>query len=283
MARQVLRGYEVLEKIKDGSVGTVWLAKNSRNDLFALKQISAANAAIPRKLKLFKREATLTKDLRHPHIVRVHAYVDAPPQPFFVMEHFPSENLKVALFETPERIEKHVFDILQKTAQALQFIHSQNVIHKDLKPENVLINAASDIRLIDLSLAQTKWDRMLQFGRKVEGTPTYMAPEQIQGKRCDPRTDIYAFGVMMFELLAKRPPYMGTTEHELLHKHVKEPVPSLRSYVPTLSPELDAFVRRLLAKKADDRFQDMATVVFELGKWRKKKTLTRLRQVRAAQ
>lgn len=280
MIGKSLKGYQIIEKIKDGSIGTVWFATNSRNHQFALKQLSEKNADNLRKLRRFKREAQLTRGLQHPNIVKVYEYVPAAPQPFFTMEYFPSESLKEAMYRMPERVQSREFSLLLQVGGALDHAHGRGIIHKDLKPENILISANSDVRLIDFSLSQTKMDRMLQFGRRVEGTPAYMAPEQIQGLRCDPRTDIYAFGVVMFELLTKRPLFMANSERGLLEKHLKEPVPSMRRFVPTLSPELDAFVRKLLSKRREDRPQDMTTVLYELSKWDKKTTVHRLRQVK---
>jgi serine/threonine-protein kinase len=109
-----------------------------------------------------------------------------------------------------------------------------------------------------------------------------MAPEQIRGEKCDSRTDIYCFGAMMFEVLTKHPPYMGTTENAMLKKHLSEPVPSMRVHVKTINPALDELVQKMLQKKPDDRFQDMTSIIYELSKWEKKDTIIRLKQVEPA-
>jgi serine/threonine-protein kinase len=145
----------------------------------------------------------------------------------------------------------------------------------------VLVNANQEARLIDFSLAQTKMDRMLQFSRRVDGTPLYMAPEQIRGAKCDPRADVYAFGVMTYEILTRRPPFLGTTAQALLDKHLEEPAPSMRSWVPTLDAALDAIVLKMLAKKKEDRWDSMTTVLDELSRWEKKETVLRVRQLGA--
>ncbi len=282
MIGQILKGYQVVEQIKEGSVGIVWKATNSKGQVFALKQLSQKHAARPEKIKQFKKEATLTAKLQHKNIIRVYEYLDVRPLPGFVMEYFDSENLKHSMWYLPERVYKYEFHVLRQVAEALDYIHSQGIIHKDLKPENVLVNSRSEVRLIDFSLGQSKMDRFLQFGRRIEGTPLYMAPEQIQGLTCDPRTDIYAFGVLMYELLTKRPPFLGTTEKGLFEKHVKEPPQPMRSHVKTLSPDLDAIVLKMLAKRREDRFPDMTSVILELSKWEKKDTVIRLRQVEPA-
>jgi serine/threonine protein kinase len=275
----LLKGYLVQDKIKDGSVGSVWRATDKKQNVFALKQIATINARDGGKLRQFKKEATLTKDLQHPNIIKVFEYVDHSPQPFFVMEYFESENLKWAMAHQPERVVKREFHILMQVADALSFVHSKGIVHKDIKPENVLINEKSEVRLIDFSLAQTKWDRMIQFGKKIEGTPMYMAPEQIRGEKCDPRTDIYAFGVMMYEILTKRAPFMSSKPQEILQKHLEEtPVP-MNAIVPTVDPALNKLVLKLLAKRPENRFPDMSAVMQELSRWIKQDTVVRLKQV----
>ena len=279
MAPVSLKGYMVIDKIKDGSVGTVWRGVNSAKKTFALKQIALKNANDSGKARQFEKEANLTRKLVHPNIIKVFDYVDQKPQPFFVMEFFESENLKYAMAHMPDRVVKKEFQILMGIADALAYVHTQGIVHKDMKPENVLINGRSEIRLIDFSLAQTKWDRFLQFGKKIEGTPLYMAPEQIRGERCDARTDMYSFGVMMYEMLAKRPLFMADSAQKILDRHMKEsPIP-LSAIQPTVSRELDAFVLRLLAKKPEHRYPDMTTVMQELSRWNKCDTVVRMRQV----
>ncbi len=273
-----IKGYLVIEKIKEGSVGPVWRVTDSKHQVYALKQMSEANAADPDKVRQFQKEAALTKKLAHPNIIKVLDLLDTSP-PSFVMEYFDSENLKFALWNASERILKHEFRILRQVADALAFVHEQGVVHKDVKPENVLVNAKAEARLIDFSLAQTRMDRMLQFSKRSSGTPLYMPPEQIRGEKCDLRADVYSFGVMTYELLTRRPPFLGTTQQAILDKHLKEPAPSMRTWVKTLAPELDAVVLKMLAKKKEDRWPDMKTVYYELAKWEKKDTVIRVRQL----
>ena len=278
MKGSTLKGYLLQEKIRDGSVGTVWRATDARLLVVAIKQMSAAAAADPDKVKAFEKEASLTQKLAHKNIIKVHELLDCNP-PAFVMEYFESENLKFTLWNLPQRLVKHEFRILRQVADALTFVHSQGVVHKDIKPENVLVNAKQEARLIDFSLAQSKMDRMLQFSRRIEGTPLYMAPEQIRGEKCDPRADVYSFGVMMFEILTRRPPFLGTTHQAIADKHLKEPAPSMRTFVPTLDSALDAIVLKMLSKKKEDRWDSMTVVLYELSKWEKKDTVMRVRQL----
>jgi eukaryotic-like serine/threonine-protein kinase len=280
MAPISFRGYMIQDKVKDGSVGTVYRVTNSKNQTLAIKQISGKNGSESRKLKQFRKEFDIQKQLDHPAIIRVFDYVKMPPQDFFTMEYFESESLKYTMFHFPKRVHKREFWILRQLAEALDHVHSKDIIHKDLKPENVLVDAEGDIRLIDFSLCQTKWDRLLQFGKRVEGTPLYMAPEQIRGERCDARTDIYAFGLIAYELLTKRLPFTGKDQNEIMRAHLNQPAPSLRGVVPTLAPELDGFVLRLLEKDPARRYPDLKTVIRELGKWEKTDTVVRMKQVK---
>jgi serine/threonine protein kinase len=273
-----IRGYLFQEKIRDGTVGSVWRVTDAQQRVFALKQMSPQNAADGDKVRQFRREAALTQKLAHPNIIKVHDVPDADP-PAFVMEYFESENLKYSLWNLSERIVKQEFKILRQVADALSFVHRQGVVHKDIKPENVLVNARQEARLIDFSLAQSKVDRFFQFGKRVEGTPLYMAPEQIRGEKVDPRADVYSFGVMMYEILTRRPPFIGTTYQTLLDKHLKEPVAPMRTWVPTLSAELDVIVLKMLAKKKEERQESMEAVILELSRWEKKDTVIRVRQL----
>ena len=275
----MLKGYQIKEKIRDGSVGTVWKALSPKGETVAIKRIFRKNADVAKKLKQFRHEATLTARLDHPSIIKVHEFVDLPPQPFIVMEYFDSENLKFCIQQAPKRIDGMEFGILRQAAEALAYIHSKNIIHKDLKPDNILVSTGSDVRLIDFSLGETKMDRLLQFGRKTEGSPLYMAPEQIRGQKCDTRSDIYALGVVMYEVITKVPPFTAPSMELIFQKHLQEvPVP-LSQKVPAISSEMNEIVLRMLSKKRENRPQDLTMVLHELLKWEKKLLPVRKSQV----
>ncbi len=278
MIGSIFKGYQVLDKIKDGSVGTVWRAQDARGRAVALKQLALKHAAVPGKRRTFEREARITSRFDHKNIIKICEYVPADPQPFFVMEYFESENLKFSMMRLPERVDGREFSILSQVARALAHVHSRRIIHRDMKPENVLVSAKSEVRLIDFSLAMTRMDRLLRFRKRVEGTPQYMSPEQVRGEAGDERSDVYSFGVMAYELLAKRPPLTAGNPHGLLEKHLKETPPPMRTYVPTIAPDLDRFVLTMLAKDPDRRPPHMAVVMSELARWERKDSVVRRRQ-----
>jgi serine/threonine protein kinase len=276
---KTVQGYKVTAKIRDGSVGTVWKALDPEGKTVALKQISFRKAQDPHKLKEFEREATLTRSLEHPQIIRVFDYLKVKPQPFFVMEYFESESLKHTIAYLPERIYQKEFQILRRLADALAYLHGRGIVHKDVKPENVLAGREGEIRLIDFSLAKTKWDRRLQFGKKIEGTPLYMAPEQIRGEKCDPRTDIYSFGVLAYELLSRTAPFLAPTQDEIIRKQLEDLPASLMTHVPSASPELNALIFQMLDKDPEKRIPEMKVVLQHLTRWEQEDTSVRLNQV----
>ncbi|MEK7867571.1 MAG: protein kinase [Planctomycetota bacterium] len=251
MIGTTLSGYRITEKIRDGGASTVWKAEGSGR-LVAIKVISEEWNADASKRKAFQLEGELTKRLRHPAILAVHAYTPGPPRPYIVMEFFPSENLKFVLKNRAATLDGKKLDVLRQAAEALAYLHSQGYVHRDVKPENFLVDAQGRVRLIDFSIALKAGERPAGSG-KTEGTPTYMAPEQIRGEAVDGRADAYAFGVVVFEVMAGRPPFAGTSLQAVMEDHLKKPAPPLRSVAASAPPELDTLVRGLLQKKREDR------------------------------
>ncbi|HEX7901910.1 MAG TPA: serine/threonine-protein kinase [Planctomycetota bacterium] len=272
-------GFDVLAKIKEGSLGTIWCVAGPGGSLLAVKQLSAEKGADPAQRKRFRKEFDLQKGLDHKSILRVFDFVEKPPQDAFTMEYFESEGLKTALYCLPDRVNHREFKILRQIADALSHVHEKGVVHKDLKPENVLIDAGGTIRLIDFSLAQARWDRWLQFGKRMEGTPMYMAPEQARGGRCDARTDAYAFGLIMYELLGKRMPFSERNPEAFLRAHQTQPPPPLTELVPGLAPDLNQMVLGLLDKDPGKR-PVMKDVVVALTRWEVADPAMRRKQVR---
>ena len=272
-------GFDVLSKVKDGSVGTIWRIKGPGGRPLALKRLSAEKGGDPAQRKRFRKEFDVQKSLEHPAILRVFDYIEDPPRDAFTMEYFESDSLKLAQYAQPERVNLREFRILRQLAEALRHVHGKGIIHKDLKPENVLIDADGAVRLIDFSLAETRWDRWLRFGKRVAGTPIYMPPEQIRGERCDARTDAYALGLIAYELLAKRLPFAGKDHDAYLRAHLRQAPPPLSDVLPGVSPDLDALVLRLLDKDPARR-PDLKEVAAALSKWETADPALRRKQVK---
>jgi hypothetical protein len=267
MIGTVLGGYQVISRIKDGSVGTVWKGRNPFNEDVAIKVLSPSHAKDAKKLKEFRNEAKTLALLKHPNIIRIVKFFDVVPQPYLIMEYFKSENLKHALLNMPERVRGKEFKILKQLGDALHAMHQQGVIHLDIKPENVLISETSEVRLIDFSIAQPVKGRLFKFGKtQWGGTPGYMAPEQIRGEAVSPATDQYAYGILAFELFARRTPFSAPNPNGLLEKHLSEPAPPLRKILPKTPPDVDRVLLRMLEKDPAARWSDLSVVSYELAK-----------------
>lgn len=261
-----IQGYKVLDKVKDGSVGSIYMAGRD-SKLFALKILFEKHLPNPERKSRFKREAKVANSLDHKNVIKTFEYYDGPPRPFFVMEYFPSENLKFLETQQPDRIVKKEYAILRRIGEGLFYCHSRGVVHRDVKPENVLIGENFEVKIIDFSIATTKMDRLLSiFGEKTAGSPSYMAPEQILSKKTDQRADIYAFGILCYELLARRLPFNGRSMQELFQKHCNEVPPPPRQINPQIPLEISELVQSLIQKDPNERPDDLKQAIYLLGK-----------------
>ncbi len=222
----------------------------------------------PDLLERFQREARVVASLRHPNIVQVFDYDNYRGQPYFVMEFVPGVSLSIylrALHERNQRLElPQVSQLLAQIADALQYAHESGVIHRDVKPGNILLTSRAFPLDRKLPLPPDTQPVLSDFGLvrylnsasqtatgQIAGTPAYMSPEQARGDRTDARTDIYSLGIVLYEILAGRVPFEADTTMGVLLKHIHEPPEP----IPGLSPHLEAVIERALAKKPEDRFQ----------------------------
>lgn len=261
-------GYRAVTKVRDGGMGSIFKAQGPDGRYVAVKVISEAGAADPAMRKAFRREAVILEHLQHKGIVRFIGYYEVEPLPYMLLEFIEGQNLKYTLWHLPEVIEGRRASFLYQAALALQHCHQQGVIHRDVKPENLLASANGDLRLVDFSIALSKWDsyKPTAVKGKVEGTPLYMSPEQIRGESLDARADQYALGAVAYELYTKRPPFVGSSQTSILDKHLKEPPAPMRSLNQNVAPELDELVQKMLSKRREQRFDDLTTVMLALSK-----------------
>lgn len=261
-----VEGYNIVDKVKEGSVGEIWLA-GKNNEMYALKMLFERHCDSAEKRRRFKREAKIARGLSHKNVIRTFEYHEGPPRPFYVMEYFPSENLKRHILDQSEVLVGRRFAILRQACEAIAYIHAQGVVHRDLKPENLLVNEAGIVKLIDFSIAQTKWGRLIGFfGQKLSGSPSYMAPEQIQNRTADYRADYYSLGVLAFELFAGRLPYTGPSMQAVFEKHLKEKPPSVRHADPKVPLEIDQIIQALMQKVPEKRPGTLSEIIYALGK-----------------
>lgn len=251
MARVQVPGYVNITEYKEGGSAHILKAVRKADGMpVAIKMIKPEVVTDKEQFKAFKQEAEMMADFRCRSIVRVFEYVTgALPRPAFVMEFFPSENLKVVLWRAPQLCRTYWYPILWESAGALMYCHEQGVIHRDVKPENILVAKNGLAKLCDFSLAVSKKIKP----KKIQGTTTYIAPEQIQKKKLDYRTDVYSFGVTAYELMVGKPPFIGTSPQSILEKHVSAMPQSLKQIDAEIDSELAAMIMRMLSKDLGNR------------------------------
>jgi serine/threonine protein kinase len=181
--------------------------------------------------------------------------------PFLVLELFSELNMKQALRRGPESIAYMLDKVITECVEGLFHMHSQGYVHCDIKPDNFLVSRAGEVKLIDFTISQKirKGISKLWGGksRHIQGTRSYMSPEQIRGQRLDPRSDIYSFGCVMFEMVTGKLPYTGESPNDLLNKHISAPIPSPLVANDNVTPEFAAIIRSMMAKKPSDRPESM--------------------------
>lgn len=269
----LLDRYAVQEQLGEGGMGVVYRAVDERGDSVAIKVLHATVASSPDLVARFEREASAHAMLSHPNIAALHAVgVTDDGGMFFVLEYVEGHDLATLLDDGPLAPVRAVA-ITKQLLSGLHHAHQFGMIHRDLKPENVLLARTAagleTAKLIDFGLVKLvsavfgeEEGRRLTRTGVVFGTPQYMSPEQMCGTPIDPRSDLYAVGIMLCEMLTGRRPFEAEEVTELWQRHLSAPVPSLTELAgPRLAefpelgdPNLDAIAATLLAKRPDERF-----------------------------
>jgi hypothetical protein len=264
--KDLLSKYQVQEKIGEGGMGIVYKAnQRSMNRVVALKILSPKYSSKQRFVEQFIKEARAAGALNHPNIIQVHDVGTENDIHYFSMEYVEGPTCMQVLreqgtFKVPEALE-----VIRQTAKALEYAHSQRLIHQDIKPDNIMIGQNNQVKLADLGISKTFDEVESEEGpKRVMGTPHYMAPEAALGKKIDHRVDIYALGATLYHLLTGKTPYSGTSATEVLKAHVMDPLPAIHDINPEVPEDVCALVERMVAKKADDRYQHASEVVAEV-------------------
>ncbi|TVQ01300.1 MAG: serine/threonine protein kinase [Planctomycetaceae bacterium] len=261
-SRDFLGPYRLTRLIRQGSACDVWEAIDEQSQArYALKVLNNRHRNNKSEIASLKFEYTVAKDLVSPNIIRVLEFRVESGVPFLVMELFSELNMKQALRRGPESLAFMLDKIVEQAAEALYFMHTKGWIHRDIKPDNFLVSREGETKLIDFTIAEKKKSGLGKLfhrsGSTVQGTRSYMAPEQIQGKVCDERTDVYSFGCVLFEATTGKPPYTGHNPNDLLSKHLTASIPSASAYNDNVTSEFAMLIKRMMAKKPSDRHPSM--------------------------
>lgn len=221
----------------------------------------------PAQYERFHREMEVTNELHHPAVQKGIATGQYNRTPYIATELIEGKSLREIIRTRAPLPVDEALSIIRKIAEGVQFCHDHEVIHRDLKPENILIKSDGQPVIIDFGLALTKGSRRVTYANlsSTAGTPDYMAPEQIEGHRGDERTDQYAIGTMLYELLSGRTPFTGDNHLAIMAQHLNGVIPRLDKEVSGMSPQLAAVVAKTLQRDPDDRYPNLTTFVDALN------------------
>jgi eukaryotic-like serine/threonine-protein kinase len=264
-ARVFANRYEISGEIGRGGMATVYLARDQLLDRpVAVKVLSAEFAADPANVERFRREARSAARLNHPNIVAIYDWGGAHGTYYIVMEYVPGQTLR-QLIHTYGHLAPHdAVPIAAQIADALEYAHQNGVVHRDVKPGNVLVDPDGQIKVADFGIARAESASGLTRTGAVLGTATYFSPEQAQGRPLDGRSDVYALGVVLYEMITGVPPFDGASPVSVAYKHVREePTPPSR-VVAGIPGALDRIVLTAMAKDVTQRYQSASALQADL-------------------
>ncbi|HYO88534.1 MAG TPA: protein kinase [Candidatus Limnocylindrales bacterium] len=258
LSGKVLGQFEIMDEIGRGGMATVYRARQrSINRIVAIKVLPQALMHDPAFYERFTREVDVIAHLEHPHILPIYDYGEVDGVPFIAMRYLAGGSMAQYIRRGLPSFEA-LIKPTDQIGQALDHAHQQGIIHRDLKPANILLDERGNAYLTDFGIARVLDSNLT--GSAIIGTPAYMSPEQANALPLDSRSDIYAFGIVLFELLSGREPFEAATPVAMLLKHINEPIPPLSRYRPDTPPAVEDVINRATAKLPADRFSSAGDV-----------------------
>ncbi len=268
--------YQLISPIATGSTTQVWeVQEGGPGGRTLAMKLMLANVPDKAAAKATLRmEAAVGKTLDHPNIIRNEKLVIGRDHSYLLMEYFRAVNVKLQIKGEPAALQSRIAKYIEGTCQAMAHLHQKGWIHRDFKPENVLMNRAGEVKLIDFSLAMHPpgaLSKLMGGGsvKVIQGTRMYLAPETILKRTLSFQTDMYSYGVTLFEIVTGgKMPFQGSTPQELLQKHIAMEPPMASSLNPNVTPEMDRVIQKLMAKKPQNRYKDFQEINSELRRIR---------------
>ena len=223
----------------------------------AIKLLSPLLSTDTEALERLTREVSLARRITHPNVIRIHDIAEVNGLHYVSMEYFGGTNLKEHLKRSGPLSLLNAYQILSQMCSGLEAAHSQGVVHRDLKSQNVMVGSNGQIKIIDFGLARSVHLEGMTATGLIMGTPEYMAPEQVAGKHVDERADIYALGVILFEMLTGRVPFTGDSPIAVGFQQLKDPPPSPRSINPQIPEEVEEIILKALEKNPIHRYRNV--------------------------
>ncbi|MFQ5652614.1 MAG: protein kinase [bacterium] len=270
MIGKTISHYNIIEKLGEGGMGVVYKADDTKLDrVVALKFLPQHLTTTDTERARFLQEARAAAALNHPNVCVIHEIQDAAEQPFIVMEYVDGKTIRAMVGATGPLALTEALQYAIPIGEALHEAHNNGIVHRDIKSENIMVNAKNQVKVMDFGLAKLKGSLKLTKSSSTLGTLAYMAPEQIQGQTVDARSDIFSFGVVLFEMLTGRLPFGGDYEAALMYSVLNEEPESLQKYLPDASSELIHVINRALEKAPEERYQNVGDMLIDLRRAKK--------------
>jgi serine/threonine protein kinase len=248
--------YRLIDERGRGSFATVYVARDLEdNRIFAVKVMHLELSNDGELLARFQREARILQELSDPHIVRIFEYDNDNSMHYIVMDYIDGQNLKYYMLKEGQMDPMRALNYTRQIAEGLEAAYKKGIVHRDIKPQNILINTRDMVKITDFGLARGRDTVTLTQSNVFMGTAYYISPEQAEsGRSADTRSDLYSVAIVLFEMLSGEPPFRGETAVDIVIKHMNEKVPSICRVRPDLPPEMNDFMQRALAKQPADRY-----------------------------
>ncbi len=259
--------FQVLKELGRGGMGIVFLAYDKQlKDNVAIKVLSPFLSNDSESLERMRREVTAARKITNSNVIKIYDIAEAGGLHYITMEYFPGENLRQLVLRKGPLSLQEGMQLLFQICDGLEAAHHQGIIHRDLKSQNVILNDRGHLKIIDLGLARTNQLEGMTATGLIMGTPEYMSPEQVMGRRTDERSDLYSLGIIMYEMFTGKVPFSGDSAISVGFKHVKESYVPLRSVRPQIPETLSITTDRLLQKDPSHRYQSVQELRRDLEK-----------------
>lgn len=257
--------YEVIEHIGKGGMADVFKAIDTiLNREVAIKILRADLSTDAVSILRFEREAQAATALSHPNIVEIYDVGDYKGHHFIVMEYVPGRTLKQVIRSRGPLLNEEAVDIMKQLTSAVAEAHSRNIIHRDIKPQNVIVKADGSVKILDFGIAMAKGSMQLTQANNVMGSVHYLAPELAKGDSASPQSDIYALGIVLYEMLAGDVPFKADQAVQVALKHMREPFPRVREINPTVPQPIENIIMKATAKDPRQRYDNCVEMYRDL-------------------
>jgi eukaryotic-like serine/threonine-protein kinase len=255
--------------IRGGAIYEIWAVRpQAENTVFAMKWLPPGERHTRENVNGLRHEYSVGSSLEHRAVIKTYEFETTNNGAYLLLELFKVPNLKQQIISGGyKKLQHRAKEILTEAASGLAFMHEKGWVHRDIKPDNFLLGDDNTVKLIDFNLARKKpggLSKLLGMKSAIQGTPSYMSPEQIRGQQVDARADVYSFGCMLYEFFAGKLPFTASSPNDLLQRHISSKAPDLTVVDKNITPEFSKYVQQLMAKDPAARPANMKDVMMEL-------------------